>query len=122
MSKIGKKWRITKAYEFKRCYKKGSKYLTKHFLIYVIKRPPDHLGPRLGITVTKKIGKAVIRNRIKRLIKEAFRLNFIGAELDLDLVVVAKKGIWVNDLSLTTVERELKTVWEQINSAQTPIC
>jgi len=53
---------------------------------------PNTLGhPRLGITVTKKSGKAVVRNRWKRLIREVFRKNK-GAFPAVDMVFTVKRG------------------------------
>ncbi len=48
--------------------------------------------PRLGITVTKKTGNAVVRNRIKRLVREYFRLNRHKIRGDFDINVIAKKA------------------------------
>jgi ribonuclease P protein component len=113
MPERGKKFKITRSEEYQRCYKKGSRYSTNHFIIYVFKRAPDHQGPRLGITVTKKVGKAVVRNRIKRLIREAFRLSLTNGEKeDIDIVVMAKKGIDVKSLNLRQIQNELETIWK----------
>ncbi len=55
-------------------------------------RPPDRLGPRLGFTVTKKVGGAVLRNRIRRRLKEAMRLaRDLEARPDHDYVVMAQR-------------------------------
>lgn len=49
-------------------------------------------GPRLGITVSRKVGNAVVRNRAKRLIREAFRATRSLWPADVDLVVIVKRG------------------------------
>jgi len=61
----------------------------KHFLAYY--RPNNENASRLGITVTKRIGNAVTRNRIKRIVREYFRLNQKAAQPHLDVNVIAKK-------------------------------
>lgn len=59
--------------EFSRVYKKGKSYADKHLVLYVIKN--DLPASRIGISISKKVGNSVTRNRIRRLVKEVFRLN-----------------------------------------------
>jgi ribonuclease P protein component len=68
-----KQLRIRKRSEFKNVYISGTKFTTKNFIIFICSNNFQY--PRLGITATKKYGKAVKRNRIKRMIREFFRLN-----------------------------------------------
>ena len=63
---------------------------TRNFLVLL--RPNQLPQVRLGVTVTKKIGKAVIRNRIKRYVREFFRLNKHYLPQGHDLVVIARRG------------------------------
>jgi ribonuclease P protein component len=54
---------------------------------------PNHVGrPRLGITVSRKVGGAVQRNRIKRQVRECFRLNRRRLDLSGDIAVIARSG------------------------------
>ena len=63
---------------------------TRNFLVLL---RPNHLSrARLGVTVTKKIGNAVIRNRIKRQVKEFYRLHKHYLPQGHDLVVIARRG------------------------------
>ncbi|MGI6668245.1 MAG: ribonuclease P protein component [Acetivibrionales bacterium] len=74
---------IKKNHEFARIYKKGKFFAGRYLVIYVLK---NRLGVnRLGITVNKKAGKSVRRNRIKRLIRESYRLyeEFIPESYDI---------------------------------------
>ena len=82
-----------------------------HFLVFIRDRN-DERGPRLGITVTRKVGNAVFRNRIKRLVREWFRLRQtrFGSR---DLVVIAHRGI-PRELTLARVEQDLSQVLEQL--------
>lgn len=75
--------------EFLRVFRKGRFYAGKHIVLYVLK---NNLNVnRLGITASKKFGKSVKRNRIRRLIKENYRCfeDFIAQGND--IVFVAKK-------------------------------
>jgi ribonuclease P protein component len=67
-----------------------SRIKTKNFLVLI--RPNERSQTRLGITVTKKIGKAVKRNRIKRLVREYFRLNKHQLRQGCDILVIARPG------------------------------
>ena len=64
--------------------------VTAHFIVYG--RTNGRPISRLGITVSRKVGKAVVRNRVKRLVREAFRRNREALPTGLDLVFVARAG------------------------------
>ena len=84
--------RLKKRWEFQRAYQKGRKYLNRYFVIYVFARLQDGpaSGARLGITASKKVGKSVQRNRVKRLIREAFRALRPRIHPHYDVVVVGR--------------------------------
>ncbi len=88
--------RILKRPEFLKLSKHGMKIHSKHFL--AIFCPGRYERIRLGITVTKKIGGAVTRNRIKRFSREFFRLNKHSVAGNWDINIIAKK----NAASLTS--------------------
>ncbi|MBZ0216890.1 MAG: ribonuclease P protein component [Fimbriimonadaceae bacterium] len=75
---------------------KGRRFSTRHFLLQIRKRnEQDHAGqaPRFGYTVTKKVGGAVVRNRIRRRLKEAVRLHAVKrGRPGYDYVVIARRS------------------------------
>lgn len=71
---------------------KGKKAAT-HGLVLQALRRDDHAPARIGFTVTKKIGNAVVRNRARRRLKEAARLELAGNPLEgVDLVLIGRDG------------------------------
>jgi ribonuclease P protein component len=71
---------------------KGRKAATHGLVLQVLTRD-DQEPPRIGFTVTKKIGNAVVRNRTRRRLKEAARLELAGQRLTgVDLVLIGREG------------------------------
>lgn len=65
-------------------------------------------GLKVGFSVSKKIGKAVVRNKVKRRLKEAFRLNLQDIKQNVLLIIIARPGI--SDLDFVSVQKNLKHV------------
>ncbi len=80
--------RLRKRFEFRLVRDRARRVHTKSFLLLV--GPPQGTGVRLGVTVSKQVGKAVRRNRIKRLVREVFRQNRELFPSHADVVVIAK--------------------------------
>lgn len=76
--------------DFELVFEEGISSASQHFVIYA--RLNDLGFDRLGLSVSKKIGAAVIRNRIRRLLKEAVRKIVGELPLNYDLVIVAKRS------------------------------
>jgi ribonuclease P protein component len=96
--------RLRKRYEFRRAQLHGRRIHTAHFLIVV--QPNASSNTRLGITVTKKVGSAVQRNRVKRVVREVFRRNRELFPPNHDVVLIAKRG--AADIDQAALLRELR--------------
>lgn len=84
--------RLRRREDFLRCYREGRR---RHGSLVVLHALPNALGhPRLGLTVGRKVGGSVVRNRVKRRIREIYRRWSDRSRLPgLDLVVHAKPAI-----------------------------
>ncbi len=82
--------RLRKRREFLGVYERGDKIQSTYFVLYILENGRSH--HRLGITASRKIGRAVVRNRIKRRLREIFRANKQAISPHCDLVVNAKRA------------------------------
>ena len=76
--------------DFQVVYKKGKSFANKYLVMYVLENGTG--CNRLGISVSKKVGNSVVRHRVKRLIKESYRLHEGIFNSGLDIVVIARQG------------------------------
>ena len=100
---LKKSYKIIKRPDYLRIGREASKLRTKNFIILYLRNSASH--SRCGVTTTKKIGGAVQRNRVKRLIREFFRLNQHHFKRPSDFIFIAGKGS-IN-LGYTEVRDEL---------------
>jgi len=82
--------RLRRRPEFLSVQGEGRRRHTTHLVL--IRRSAMTSRTRLGVTVSKRIGNAVVRNRVKRLVREVFRLHQVHIQPAVDLVVIAKPG------------------------------
>ena len=83
--------RIRKKKDYLTVYQQGVRKDTRHFI--VIARPNGSGFSRLGVTDSKKAGGAVTRNRVKRLLREFFRLHQTQFKPAQDIVIIAKRNM-----------------------------
>ena len=82
--------RIVRSSDYQTLYKKGHKVHSSNFVLF---SRGNSLGySRMGITASRKVGGAVVRNRVKRLFREIFRRSLNQIQCRLDIVVNAKSG------------------------------
>ena len=89
--------------DFKKVYSKGKSCANKYLVMYILKN--DQEKNRVGISVSKKVGNSVVRHRVKRLIKEAYRLQEEIFHRGLDVVIIAR--ISAKDISYDKTESAL---------------
>lgn len=100
---FGRSRRIRKRREFLALYQHGYRVHTRQFVVYFGRKVE---GPsRLGITASRKIGNPVVRNRVKRQIREIFRLNKASIVPAADVVVNLKRA------SVDSSYQELQTAF-----------
>lgn len=82
-------YRIVRRSDYLSIYEKGRRVESRSFVLFALRNDLEH--PRLGITVSRKVGSAVIRNRVKRLLREVFRRSARDECGPLDLVINARR-------------------------------
>jgi ribonuclease P protein component len=93
--------------DFQKVYRFGRSVANSQFVLYQNSRKED--GPsRLGISVSKKVGNAVVRNRIRRVVKEIVRLRLSELKTGLDLVLIARKP--VAEMDYHQIEKSLNHI------------
>ncbi len=96
--------------DFQRVYSRGKSRVTGYFVIYYL---PQKLGyHRIGFTVSRKIGGAVVRNRVRRRLKELFRLVNPKLSRSVDVVIVARKRAKEADFAL--MKSLMKSIFHEI--------
>lgn len=98
--------RLKKNTDFKNVYKKGRSIADKYMVICFFRNNMNIT--RVGYTASKKVGKSVIRNRARRLMKESFRNNSENVKVGYDIVFIARARI--KDSEYNEVEKSLKRV------------
>jgi ribonuclease P protein component len=106
---FSKEERIRRRVDFLEILREGTKARTAHF--WISSRPNGRLHRRLGITVGKKVGSAVVRNRLKRRIREFYRQNKELFPAGTDFVITAKED--AGRLDFRQVANELKGVFRE---------
>ena len=92
-----KRRRLSRSAEFERVYRQGRSKANRYLVLYVFPRDTeagdgigDDSGPRLGLSVSRKVGGAVDRTKVKRVLREAFWAEAERLPVGADYVVVAR--------------------------------
>jgi len=104
--------RLHVSHEYASVWRDGRKYHTGHLI--VVAAPGLANTSRLGITVSRKVGNAVCRNRIKRWIREFYRQSGLDSFPVVDINVVAKRH--AGSLSHEELDQELQSVFVRLEA------
>ena len=121
-----KRRRLSRSAEFDRVYRHGESASSRYLVLYAFPRQSsgedvangDGLDQRLGVSVGRRVGGAVVRNRVKRLLREAFWSAVPPASGDHDYVIVARPdtaGLAERE-GVAGFERELRSLIEQLTA------
>jgi ribonuclease P protein component len=87
-----KRGRLTRSGDFERVFRQGRARSSRHLVVYAFPRAADG-DPRVGLSVSRRVGGAVERNHVKRLLREAFRAERARLPEGCDVVAVARREL-----------------------------
>ena len=85
--------RLSRSRDFDAVYRHGRSVSTRFLVLYWFARGDEGEGPRLGLAVPKAVGTAVVRNKMKRRLREALRTRLPDLPQDQDYVLVVRPGL-----------------------------
>lgn len=105
-----KKYKLRKNAEFRVVYRRGKSFSNELLVLYMYKNYKNK-DSRFGISVSKKVGKSVVRSRVKRLIRENVRLRYNSIKEGYDCVIIARNPAKDKDYHL--IEKSLLNLLEK---------
>jgi ribonuclease P protein component len=91
---VQRRHRLSRSRDFDAVYRRGTSVSTRYLVLHWFPREDDVEGPpRLGLAVPKSVGAAVVRNRVKRVLREAWRDLLAEVPAGHDYVLVARPGL-----------------------------
>lgn len=100
---------LKKPQDFRHCYRKGKSKADFFFVVYVLKNNQE--TNRLGISISKKVGNSVVRHRVKRLVKESYRLQEHFVKRGHDIVFIARGP--AKDVDFSQVNHSLENLFKK---------
>ncbi|ERK28649.1 MAG: ribonuclease protein component [Clostridiaceae bacterium] len=107
--------KLRKNLEFRNVYRRGKSFSNDTLVLYIFynrrNRDNNDKFNRIGISVSKKVGKSVVRSKVKRLISESYRLNCTNLKEGHDLVFIARNAI--KDKSYWDIEKAMLNLFKR---------
>jgi ribonuclease P protein component len=101
--------RLLRHADFERVYQRGRRHFSAHMTVFYLRRP-DAGNARVGYTVSRALGGAVDRNRLKRRLREAVRLSWAEMNGPFDIVINPKKSLLQAEFD--ELKKEVARAWE----------
>jgi ribonuclease P protein component len=116
-AKIPRMQRGLRPADFRRVYERGRRHFSPHLTIFYLQRESG-AGVRMGFTVSRALGRAVDRNRIKRRLRELVRLRPPDISEGVDVVINPKRSVLTADFAglLAEVGKALETIRKQVTA------
>ena len=106
--------RLSRSGEFERVYREGRSHGSRYLVVYAFPREDGEEGPRLGVSVGRKVGGAVDRNKVKRLLRDAFWGSAGELPEGHDFVIVARPA--AGELAEREGERGIEAALREVLS------
>lgn len=108
---MDKSGRLKKNYEFKRVYNRGKVYSNNLLVLYITENNEGY--NRVGFSVSKKVGKSVVRNKVRRRIKECYRLNSNRIKEGYNMVFISR--VRAKDALYSEIEKAMISLFKKSN-------
>ncbi len=105
--------RLTRKSEFKTVFERGRKRVGRAFICYVVRR--EGQGRKLGLAVSRKVGSSVVRNRVKRYLREIYRTQRAQLPEDMYVVIVARP-----EAATLSYHECRDAIWRLLNAGDPP--